>query len=409
MKICLLTMEWPPYGCGIGTYMFNLARGLNNLGHQVTVITNDQTPLRCSGVKIIEVPVPSVRRTLLRRVQRWRMEPYHSWSARVYERFVAIHSEEAFDIIETAEFGAWGRHFIGRVDIPLVVRCHNPTSVVWSINQMPSSSWRMPLWLRIQDNRERSQAFYSDAIVSPSHALVNHLSLGWVIPRSRFTVLPNPIDTDLFCPGPFNGAEGKSHEILYVGRLEYNKGVFDLMESVEPLMKKYSELTVRLVGMDIKAPEELSQYGDMASDVIRSLLPRDYHHRVLFTSHVPVSEIVFYQQKALCTVMPTRGFESFSYTALEPMACGSPVIATHCGGPTEIINDGVSGFLVPPGDRVALTEAMEKLIVEKPLRESLSQAARRVVETKYSFRVVVPQIIKVYEKAIQDYQQKLVR
>ena len=236
MNICLLTLEWPPYGCGIGTYMFNLARGLRRLGHSVTVITNDKKPLACDGVKITHVPVRSFKTSLWYKIQKWRMEPYHSWSARAYEKFMEICDSEEFDIIETAEFGAWARHFVGRLDIPVVVRCHTPTYVLWSIHQNSNHSHNKPLWLHFQDKYERRQTACADAIVSPSHALANHLSLSWVIPRSSFRILANPIDSELFCPAAVD--EGRKNEILYIGLLDYNNGLIDLTESIRPLLNK---------------------------------------------------------------------------------------------------------------------------------------------------------------------------
>jgi glycosyltransferase involved in cell wall biosynthesis len=105
----------------------------------------------------------------------------------------------------------------------------------------------------------------------------------------------------------------------------------------------------------------------------------------------------------LCAVMPTRGFESFSYTALEPMACGCPVIATHCGGPTEIITDGVDGLLVQPGDVEGITAAIQKFIEQPQLRQKLAAEARRTVEKRYAIPAVVPQIVKFYENVITNF------
>lgn len=59
MNICLVTLEWPPYGGGIGTYMYNLSIGLLNLGHKVTVITHDNQPQQIDGIKIEKVPMPN--------------------------------------------------------------------------------------------------------------------------------------------------------------------------------------------------------------------------------------------------------------------------------------------------------------------------------------------------------------
>jgi len=382
--------------------MFNLAGGLRKFGHNVTVITNDGNPLPVPDVKIVRVPSANSRGTLGNKILRWRWEPHHSWSSAAWEVFKAVEKKSHFDIIETAEYGAWGRYFVGHSDMPVVVRCHTPAHGVRQINENTNDSPNMPLWLRLQDKYERWQTFYADAIVSPSYALANHLSLSWVIPRDRFTVLPNPIDTELFCPN--DTEEQKSEqEILYVGRLQFNKGSFDLVKSIIPLMEKYPELTIRLIGIDAKPPKQYEKLGSMASEVLCSMLPVGYANRMVFSGHIPITEIASFHRRALCTVMPTRGFESFSYTVLETMACGCPVVATHCGGPTEIITDRVDGLLVAPGDIEALTGALDSLIADSIFREKLASNARKTVEKRFAIPVLVPKIVNFYEKIIKNF------
>ena len=403
MNICLLTLEWPPYPGGIGTYMFNLAVGLQKFGHNVTVITNDGNPLPIPDVKIVQVPPAKSHRTLGSKILRWRWEPHHSWSLGAWDVFKAIEKKSHFDIVETAEYGAWARYFVRHSDMPVVVRCHTPAHGVREINENTNGSWKMPLWLRLQDKYERQQTFDADAIGSPSHVLANHIALSWGIPCSRFTVLPNLIDTELFRPCETNEIKSnKKKEILYVGRFQYNKGIFDLAESVKPLLKKYPEITVRLIGQDMQSPKHIAKTGKMVSDVIRSIIPREYHERVIIPGRVSLSELISSQQQALCGVVPSRGFESFSYTLVEHMSCGCAVVATHCGGPTEIITDGVDGLLVAPGDVEALTEALDRLIEDSNLREKLASNARKTVEKRFAIPVLVPKIVDFYEKVIKN-------
>lgn len=393
-------MEWPPYGCGIGSYMYNLARGLVELGHKVTVITHDQSPAPVAGVAVFSVPIPTGPLGFVEKIERKMKKALRGivspWSWHAYKIFQTINKVEAFDIIETAEFGAWGYHFLKNGQVPVVVRCHNPGHVVWSINQTgKQEGWDFPHHVRKQDLLERRQAAWADGIVSPSEALAYHLSLAWVIPLSRFRVIPNPIDADLFHPA--SNPSG-SKEILYVGRFEYNKGVYDLAEALPQIFARYPDVIARFVGMDRPVAEPYRHYGATASLAILGMLPPGYRHRVAFTAPVPVSEIVRFQQNALCAVMPTRGFENFPYTVLEPMACGTPVVATRCGGPSEIITHGVDGLLVPPGDVRALVKSIQTLLSDHELRANLSLVARKTVETSYALPVVIPTIIKWYSQ-----------
>lgn len=406
MNICLLTMEWPPNGFGIGTYMFNLARGLSDHGHNVTVITHNKIAAECPGVGLIQVPMTNNKRTIRRRIQRWRTEPYHSWALSAYKRFLTLCDSRRFDIIETAEFGAWGRHFVAKHHPPVVVRCHCPHRVQWEANKRNTDgTLNLPLWLKLLDRYECRQTFLADGIVSPGYALACHLSLIWGIRRGRFAVLPNPIDSQLFCPQ--KTADSRNREILYVGRFEDNKGVFNLAKAVTPLMKKYHDISIRFVGMDSKSPEKFNQLGPTASQVIGKLIPSQYHNRISFISHTNLSEIVSYWQKALCTVIPTRSFESFSYTVIEAMACGCPVIATHCGGPTEIITDHIDGLLVQPDDIDELTDTLEKLVNDSKLCQTLTTNARKTVEQRFSTNVVIPKIVNFYNSVITEHRKKV--
>lgn len=408
MRICLLTQEWPPHGGGIGTYMHNLARGLSALGHHVTIITHDMGPEQVNGTKIAEVPMPPVTGPLRRKLYRWRWEPHHTWSLRAWRHFNNLESKNSFDIIETAEYGAWARHFIGHLNMPIVVRCHTPAHGVREIALNGDEVWKAPLWLRLEDRRERWQTNKADAIGSPSYVLSNHISLSWSIPSSRITVLPNPVDTELFHPlrTHDNRSLSRKKEILYVGRLQYNKGVFDLIESVKPLLEKHPDLTVRLVGKDLRAPRCITRSGAMASEEILSRIPPEQRRQVIISGWVPLAELISCQQKAMCAVVPSRGFESFSYTMAEHMACGTAMVASHCGGPTEIISHGVDGLLVPPGDKGILTSALKKLVENPRLCDELGRQARKKVEEQFSISVVTPRIVKWYEQIIENYKNK---
>lgn len=405
MNICLLTQEWPPFGCGIGSYMYNLARGFSIFGHHVTVITHDQNPAQLEGVTVVSVGVSTIPLSLMAKIQRKTNKILrgivHPWSWWAYEEFKKCNEIQRFDIIETADFGAWGWHFVNNGNVPVTVRCHNPAHVVWSINQFNwFNGWPFCKEVQKQDYLERMQTAKADGIVAPSEALACHLGLSWVIPLSRISVIPNPIDSDLFVP-PHD--ESVKNEILYVGRLEFSKGVYDLAQSIIPVLDNYPNVIIRFVGMDRPVIEPYQVFGQTASEAILGLIPCHLHHRVIFTSHVPVAEIVRFQQSALCSVMPTRGFENFPYTVLEPMACGTPVIATRCGGPSEIITHGVDGLLIPPGRPKSLSEAIEYLIKSPELCSKISDAARKTIEEKYSNSAVIPKIIGWYEEVINEF------
>jgi glycosyltransferase involved in cell wall biosynthesis len=375
--------------------MFNLARGLVSDGHQVTVITHDRSPAESPGVNIVMVPVKDVPSTFLIRLQKWRMEPFHTWATDAYNAYRALlKSGYQYDVIESAEYGAWARNF-SRGSVPLVIRCHNPSLIVRQLN----ASSRLSVWLIIQNYRERKQALTADAIVCPSHALSNWIKDNWGVRKVDISVIPNLIDDNLFSTGSIGN--GKKVEVVYVGRLEEKKGVFDFAEAVAPLLDVYQNLVVRFIGLDIAVDEIISENKVMASEYILGKVSGDARRRVFFSGHIPVTCIIEYWRNALCAVVPSRMLESFSYTTVEAMACGCPVIASRRGGPAEIITEGHDGVLFEPGNVVELRAAIDKLIGNEKLRQSLSLNARRTVVDQYGVSVVTKSITDHYQQVIR--------
>ena len=94
-------------------------------------------------------------------------------------------------------------------------------------------------------------------------------------------------------------------------------------------------------------------------------------------------------------VLPSRS-EGFGRVNLEAMAMGKPVISTNVGGIPEVVVDGVTGILVPPGNSKALSHAIMRLLNNPPLRESMGREGRRRVEEHFTLQVHVQKIEMIY-------------
>lgn len=110
-------------------------------------------------------------------------------------------------------------------------------------------------------------------------------------------------------------------------------------------------------------------------------------------------------RRSLFTVAPSLWPEPFGLVALEAAAAGKATIASNIGGLKDIIVDGETGLLVPPGDRPALTAAMQRLIADGDLRQRLGTAARERAAT-FSPAAIVPQFEAAYELAIAARQAR---
>ena len=104
--------------------------------------------------------------------------------------------------------------------------------------------------------------------------------------------------------------------------------------------------------------------------------------------------------RAQLSVCPSL-YEGFGLPVAEAMACGLPVVATSGGALPEVVEDGVTGILVPPADARALAEATDSLMRDAQLRRRMGQAGRQRILEKFSWRKAALQTEAVYQQVCQ--------
>lgn len=104
--------------------------------------------------------------------------------------------------------------------------------------------------------------------------------------------------------------------------------------------------------------------------------------------------------RAAMVVVPTTGPESLNVTALEAMARRRPVVASSSGGLVEVVHDGETGLLVPPGDEIALAGAIGSLLADRELADAMGQAGRRRAISSFSRREYVVAWLGIYDSTV---------
>jgi glycosyltransferase involved in cell wall biosynthesis len=104
-------------------------------------------------------------------------------------------------------------------------------------------------------------------------------------------------------------------------------------------------------------------------------------------------------RRAIAGVVPSAWQEPFGIVALEAMDAGVPVVASATGGLAEVVDDGETGLLVPPGDAGALADAIGRLVADVELRRRLGDGAARRIE-RYRPDAIVPRIEASYRRAL---------
>jgi glycosyltransferase involved in cell wall biosynthesis len=176
---------------------------------------------------------------------------------------------------------------------------------------------------------------------------------------------------------------GRPNVVLFLGRLERDKGVFDLLEALAVVRAAVPD--VRLV---------CAGEGDRGA-VERRAGQLGVRDAVKFVGWVGPSGKRALLESAAVLALPSYA-EALPASVLEAMAAGVPVVATAVGGIPEAIVDGVSGFLVPPGDTAALGRHLRKLLLDRALAARVGAAGRETVRLRYSTERAIPLLEAVY-------------
>ncbi len=172
--------------------------------------------------------------------------------------------------------------------------------------------------------------------------------------------------------------------ILHSSNLRPMKRIDLLLETIAGIKDQKSFKLVILAGAD---------FGVFADDVRRLGL----EDRIVVRENV--LEIEDYLQAADLALYTSES-ESFCLSILEAMFFGCPSVATNVGGIPEVVDDGKTGLLIPFGDVPALTSALEKLIKDKALRETLGQAARLEAQRRFSADAIIPRYEALYNRLL---------
>lgn len=210
------------------------------------------------------------------------------------------------------------------------------------------------------------------------------------LPPLRVGVLHLPVDTRVFAPGNRDGRQ-QTRYVLAVGRLDDpRKNLPLLIEAFARISPRNPEVELRLVG-----PLEDRTWLDARDRTL------GIAHQVRYLGELSLPELVRQYQDAEAVVLSSRQ-EGFGMALVEAMACGTPVVSTRCGGPEEIVRDGITGFLTPVGDAGALAEAAERILSDRALRASMGRAAREDVCHRFAMEVIGAQVLRRYHEAYPE-------
>jgi len=186
-------------------------------------------------------------------------------------------------------------------------------------------------------------------------------------------------------PQAVNMRAEQPNTLLFLGRLNQEKGFFDLLHAVKLLRADFPDVMLYCGGL-----------GD-ATEVQRSLHELNVDQQVRLLGWIDGEVKQWLLAQAAVFVLPSY-VEGVPMGILEAMAQGVAVVATDVGGIPDMIDSGVEGLLIKPGDVQSLTDALAKMLRNGVLRERMGAAARRRVDRQFSAVAVLPALEQMYRE-----------
>ncbi len=364
MKILMVSWEYPPVIIGgLGRHVHHLATELVDAGHEVVVLsrrptgtdpsTHPSTDEMSEGVRVIAAAQDPHEFAFGTDMMAWTLAMGHSMirsglTLRDWQPDL-VHAHDwlvAHPAIALAEF----------FDVPLV-------STIHATEAGRHSGWVSGAVSRQVHALESWLVHESDSLITCSASMREEITELFGPGLAETTVIPNGIDTDgwpFAARRPHEGAP----ELLFFGRLEYEKGVHDAIAALPRIRRTHPGTTLTIAGDGTQL--------DFLSAQARK-------HKVLkatkFIGRVDHEGLVGLLHKADVAVLPSH-YEPFGIVALEAAATGTPLVTSNIGGLGEAVIDGVTGVSCPPRNVAALADAVRRVLDDPTAAQQRALAAR---------------------------------
>jgi glycosyltransferase involved in cell wall biosynthesis len=386
LRVGLVSRGWAPHarGNGIARYTEELARGLHALGHEVHVLVESRHTLRrlddrpdggpfLHGVTADVLPVDRRHPETDRQLR---------WAVAVAARVEALaRSGTGLDVVESPNWESQGIAVRRTIDVPLVVRLHSPLAALADparATDDTATAIALERWL----------VAHADGVTSSTAGVLATVRDATGVEPARYARIPLGVPP----PPPFV-VPPEPPRLLFVGRLERRKGIHTLLSVLPDVLTRFPDVHVDVVGEEADPTTAIRQRFE-AEHHRAAWRPRCRFHGFVADDALPQ----FYRD---CTVFVAPSlYESFGLVYVEAMRHARPVIGTTAGGIPEVVRDGETGVLVPPGDAPALRDALTHLLADPHLCRRLGERGREVVEHDFSSQQMAERTTAFYAEVI---------
>jgi glycogen(starch) synthase len=347
MRIAFITPEFVtdyPDGGGLGNYLYRMGRLLTERGHNVEVFVSSSLKPRVvmhDGIRVERVP-PAQRNVAMKILRRMLISgAEYRLSFFLQARALAAamerrHRESPFDVVQSADCFAVGlavRRRAGRIH---VVRCSTARDMY---NEIDGANSRGAHWWESLERRAMRKA---DKVFAPSRFVAEHYGNKYGIPVE---VLRPPFDLEV-APAAEPPCGLPERFLVHFGQLRRRKGTHWLAEALKRSFEM--EPSLRMVWVGRPSSDELGR-------VLAGL--GTHRSKVQALQPLPKPELYALLQRADAAVLPSL-VDNLPNTVIESLTLGIPVIGTRGASIDELVEPGVTGELVSPGDVEGLASAV---------------------------------------------------
>jgi glycogen(starch) synthase len=392
MKILMVSWEYPPVVVGgLGRHVHHLATALAEAGHEVVVLsrrptdtdpsTHPSTDEISEGVRVVAAAQDPHEFDFGTDMMAWTLAMGHAMvrtglavKGNSGDRWVPdiVHAHDwlvAHPAIALAEY----------FDVPLVSTIHATEAgrhSGWVSGPISRQVHAVESWLV----RE------SDSLITCSASMSDEITELFGPELSEIRVIRNGIDADLWPFAPRRPRTGPP-ELLYLGRLEYEKGVHDLVAALPRIRRAHPGTRLLVAGT-----------GSMLDRLVEVARLGRVRRAVRFLGHLPDEELAATIAAVDAVVLPSR-YEPFGIVALEAAAAGAALVASRAGGLGEVVRDGETGVSFPPGDVAGLAGAVGRVLADPPAAARRARRARASLAVDFDWRRIAAATATVYAEA----------
>ena len=403
MKVLMVSWEYPPVVIGgLGRHVHHLSTALAAAGHEVVVLsrrpsgtdpsTHPSSDEISENVRVVVAAQDPHEFSFAKDMMAWTLAMGHAMvraglslkdtSSDHPWRPDVVHAHDwlvAHPAVALAEF----------YDVPMISTIHATEAgrhSGWVSGSLSRQVHAVESWLV----RE------SDSLITCSASMCDEITELFGPGLAEATVIRNGIEAARW---PFASRRRRSGpaELLFVGRLEYEKGVHDAIAALPRIRRAHPGTTLTIAG-------EGTQQDWLVEQARK--------HRVLkatrFVGRLDYDELLAALHRADAAVLPSH-YEPFGLAALEAAAAGTPLVTSNIGGLGEAVINGETGMSCPPRDVTRLAKAVNAVLDDPAAAQRRARAARDRLTSDFDWHTVADETAQVYLAAKRRERQPLPR